>query len=253
MGVAVVGAVSAVSVACADSDAGEGEGEGEGETATCTEPTPVPCEDDVIVDLNMNLNVAAPGEISSVDVGDGVFEVDVDARAGGSNGPDGWVYGAFGDDGMLKVNITDLDSLGSLDWDIGFRRFIIRLNSGYGGPSCVTAARTAADTFFSAVDAVPEGLRFNAEEFMSDPESCTVIADGSGLGTPSVVLQNWWEYPGCVATTGNVYILALKDGRHVKLEITQYYEGPDAQDQCNFNFTAAGEPARIRLRYAFLD
>ncbi len=251
---AVVTLSAALSVGCADGGAeGEGEGEGEGETATCSEPKAVPCEDDVIVALTMDLEGQAPGLIDSADVGDGVFEVDVDARAGGFNGGEGWVYGAFTDDGLLKVNIGDIDSLGSMDWDIGFRRFVIRLNSGYGGPSCVTAARTAADTRFQSVDSVPSGLRFNEESFMSDPESCTVVADGSGLGSPGVVLQNWWEYPGCVATTGNVYVVALKDGRHVKLEVTQYYAGAGAQEACNLDNTTAGESARIRLRYAFLD
>jgi hypothetical protein len=233
---------------------GEGEGEGEGENhgPTCSEPRVVDCEEDVFRVLRMDLDGQAPGRIENTAV-DGVFEVDVDATAGGFNGTQGWVYGRFTEDGLLKVPLADIDSFGSMDWDIAFRRFIIRLNSGYSGPSCVTAARTAADTDFDSLDAVPEGLRFNDEQFMSDPDTCTVVADGSGLGSPGVVLQNWWTYPGCVATTGNVYILSLANGRRLKLVVDQYYAGDGAQDACNETSTAAGESGRIKLRYAFFD
>jgi hypothetical protein len=248
--------VAAVATACDAPAASEGEGEGEGENLgpTCTEPAVVDCEDDVFVALTMDLNANAPGLIDSTPV-DGVFEVDVDARAGGFGGTQGWVYGAFTDDGLLKVELSDIDSLGSMDWDIAFRRFVIRVNSGYGGPSCVTAARTAADTDFDALAAVPADLRFNTEAFMSDPDGCTVIADGSGLpDSPGVVLQNWWTYPaGCVATTGNVYVLSLKDGRRLKLVVTQYYGGDGAQDSCNDLSEITGEGARIKLRYAFFE
>jgi hypothetical protein len=247
--------LAVVATACDAPAASEGEGEGEGENLgpTCTEPAVVDCEDEVFIALTMDLNANAPGLIDSTPV-DGVFEVDVDARAGGFGGTQGWVYGSFTDDGLLKVDISDIDSLGSMDWDIAFRRFVIRVNSGYGGPSCVTAARTAADTDFDALAAVPADLRFNTEEFMSDPEGCTVISDGSGLpDSPGVVLQNWWTYPGCVATTGNVYVLSLKDGRRLKLVVTQFYAGDGAQDSCNDLSQTAGESGRIKLRYAFFE
>jgi hypothetical protein len=229
----------------ADDDANRG--------PTCREPRAVACEDEVFVALNMSLDDQAPGLLESSEVG-GVFEVDVDARAGGFGGNQGFVYGRFTDDGLVKVELADIDSLGSMEWDIAFRRFVIRLNSGYGGPSCVTAARTAADTDFDSLDTVPEGIRFNEESFMSDPETCTIVADGSGLGSPGVVLQNWWSYPDCVATTGNVYVVSLADGRRVKLIITQYYGGDGAQAACNEPpHNPAGESGRIKLRYAFLD
>ena len=256
LSLALVAGLAVAATACDAPAASEGEGEGEGEGEnlgpTCTEPAVVECEDEVFVALTMDLNANAPGLIDSTPV-DGVFEVDVDARAGGFGGTQGWVYGAFTDDGLLKVELSDIDSLGSMDWDIAFRRFVIRVNSGYGGPSCVTAARTAADTDFDALAAVPAGLRFNSEEFMSDPEGCTVVADGSGLGSPGVVLQNWWSYPDCVATTGNVYVLSLKDGRRLKLVVTQFYGGDGAQDSCNDLSETTGESGRIKLRYAFFE
>jgi len=219
-------------------DGGEGEGEGEAEGPKCAEPTEVPCVDDAFQALSMNLTEAADGAIVSESDGAGTFEVDVDATAGAPPGsidaPGGFVYGRFTDDGLLKVELLDDASFASMDWDIAFRRFVIRVNSGTSGPSCVTAARTAPATDFDALAAVPDGLTFNAEQFMS-----------------GVVLQNWWEYPGCVKTTGNVYVLSLANGRHVKLVVTQYYAS--GQDGCNEQGNPGTGSARIHLRYGFLD
>jgi hypothetical protein len=242
---------AAVPACVVDDGAAEGEGEGEG-AATCDEPAEVPCRDDAFQALNMNQTEPAEGTITSEGDGTGTFVVDVDATAGGFNGDGGHVYGRFTADGLLKVELLDDESFDSMDWDIAFRRFVIRLNSGASGPSCVTGARTAPSTVFDALTAVPDGLDFNAENFMSDPDTCELIADGSGLGSPGVVLQNWWQYPaGCVATTGNVYVLSLADGRHVKLVVTRYYGS--GQDTCNASGTPGSDGGRIQLRYAFLD
>jgi hypothetical protein len=237
--------------ACPPPSEGEGEGEGEGEVCAAVD---VDCRDTVFNDLEMSLTTAAPGLIESTASGD-VFDVNVDATAGGFGGGDGWVYGKFTADGLEKVELLDDAAFDSTDWDIAFRRFVIRLNSGFSGPSCVSAARTAPDTDFDALGSVPDGLTFNKETgFMSDAASCTLVSDGSGLpGAPSVVLQNWWEYPaGCVATTGNVFVVQLADGSHLKLLVTQYYEGEGAQETCNETGEPDGESARIKLRYGFL-
>jgi hypothetical protein len=232
----------------------EGEGEGDGDEAdggVCTEPAVVPCRDQAFQALNMNLNEVASGAIASEGDGAGTFEVEVDATAGGFNGDGGFVYGRFTDQGLESVTLLDDASFDSMDWDIAFRRFVIRLNSGTSGPSCVTGARTGPATDFDALATVPAGLTFNAENFMSDPDSCELVPDGSGLGSPGVVLQNWWEYPGCVATTGNVYVLSLANGRHVKLVVTRYYA--TGQETCNASGTAGSNGGNILLRYAFLD
>ncbi|MDP2344259.1 MAG: HmuY family protein [Deltaproteobacteria bacterium] len=237
---------------------GEGEGEGEGEAGpTCTEPVAVPCRDDVFASLSMSLTDNADGAtvgdgtvVNDVD-GDG-FDTFVDARSNGAFNSGPWVYGRFTADGLEKLDLFDDESLDSMDWDIAFQRFSIRLNSGFGGPSCVTAARTAPSTDFETLAAVPEGLTFNDEEFMTDngDGSCTIVPDGSGQGSPGVVMQNWWEYPGCVATTGNVYVVSLADGQRVKLVVTQYYGS--GQSDCNDGSGIGSESANVRFRWAFL-
>jgi hypothetical protein len=248
----VLSASIVVVTACGPPPATEGEGEGEGEEAqTCTEATAVPCRDDVFAGLSMSLTETATGVVENDVDGDG-FDTFVDARSNGAFNSGPWVYGRFTPDGLEKLDLFDDESLDSLEWDVAFQRFTIRLNSGFGGPSCVSAARTGTATDFETLAEVPAGLTFNAEEFMTDngDGSCTIVPDGSGQGSPGVILQNWWEYPGCVATTGNVYIVSLADGRRVKLVVTQY-DG-QGQELCNDGSRGETESANIRFRWAFL-
>ncbi|HEY1097847.1 MAG TPA: HmuY family protein [Myxococcota bacterium] len=241
----------ATTMACEAPAEGEGEGEGEGEpTPKCTEPRAVECEDEVFTDLTMNLDTAAPGEVTSSTDGDGFVAV-VDGTAGGFGGDGGWVYAKFTATGLEKVTLLDADSFTSMEWDVAFRRFVIRLNSGYGGPSCVTGARTATGTVYEDLAALPDGLSFSDEQFMSDPESCELVPDGSGLGSAGVVLQNYWEYPGCVAMTGNVYVLSLADGRHVKFDVTDYYAS--GQETCDESGTPGTTSAMFTVRHGYLE
>jgi HmuY protein len=237
----------AVSVlACSSTD---GAGEGEGEAPVSCEAAEVSCRDEAFVSLQMNLTETAADAFTNTAAGTG-FMTDVDATAGGFGGTGPWVYGKFNDDGLKAVLISDDASFDSLDWDIAFRRFVVRLNSGTGGPSCVAASRTAASTSFDSLADVPEEVEWNQEQFMSG--TCETIADGSGLeGSPAVVLQNWWNYDNaCVATTGNVYLIQLADGRVAKLVIDEYY----ATNQATCN--AAGGPGtgggNFSLRWQFL-
>ena len=223
---------------------------------TCSEPADVSCRDEVFQALLMSLTevcgINKPCTVENTPEGDG-FVSELDASSNGPFAIGPWLHVRFTDNGLEPVDVTDDESLNSMDWDLGLHRFTIRLNSGYGGPSCVTAARTAANTDFDSLDAVPADLDFNAELFMSDPEGCELRPDSSGQGSAGVVLQNWWTYPGCVATTGNVYVLGLKDGRHVKLVVTQFYE--NGQDACN-NGGGSGSASgggHIKIRWAFLD
>jgi hypothetical protein len=85
-------------------------------------------------------------------------------------------------------------------------------------------------------------------------ESCELIADGTGLpNSPATALSSYWSYEKCLRMTGNVFLLALADGRTVKLTVTHYYDA-EAQEQCNTTdmLPEEFESARIQIRYAFL-
>jgi hypothetical protein len=182
------------------------------------------------------------------------FNSFIDASGGGSAPTKSFVYVKFTEEGLKRVDVSDEDAFSSLDWDLASRRFVLRLNSGVSGPGDVTAARTAPRTEFDSVAKVPEDLDFRTEEYFTD--NCEFISDGSGIGSPGTALSSFWSYSACVAMTHNVYVLALQDERHVKLEVMSYYT-PSNQEICDETGTlgrpeTAG-PGNMRIRWAFLD
>lgn len=218
--------------------------------ATCMPVTPVACEDMVVQQMNFKKNVA-PGLITEMADGKGFLST-IDARAGGSTPTDSYVYAKFTPTGLQKVDLTDDQSLASMDWDIAFRRFVIRINSANSGPSCVMSARFKTGTLFDDVTVAPSGVPFYTDEYFS--AACELIPDGSGLpGSPATALHSFWTYNNCVQMTDNVYVLQLANGTSVKLTITDYYD-PMVQDQCDTMASIPmGSPgAMIRMRWAML-
>lgn len=234
--------------------AGTGGSGGTGPMALCDKPTPVTCSDQVILQMNFQPDVT-PGKIDSTAAGD-VWTSKVDATAGGAfaTKPDSYTYGKFTDTGLQKVDISDEQSLDSMDWDIAFRRYVARINSGDSGPSCVQAARVPGTATFDEVTAIPETLSYHTDDTFT--ESCMLIPDGTGLAdSPATALSSFWSYPGCVQMTDHVFVVALADGRHVKLIIDSYYS-PTVQEQCD---TMGSVPmgstgsANYVMRWAFLQ
>lgn len=234
-----------------DSPEGAGGG-GDVSGLACAEPTPVPCEDEVFQQMNLQPTVAS-GVVRNEPDGEG-FRSFIDATAGGAfaSDPDAYVYARFTDSGLEKVDISDEASLESMDWDIAFRRYIVRINSGHSGPSCVQAARLSGTPDYDTLAEAPDNLRLRSDAYFTD--SCDLIPDGSGLGAPATALSGYWTYSRCVAMNGAVYVLVLADGRRLKLTFTHFYN-EEAQAECNetgaISATDAGA-ANIQIRWAFL-
>ena len=50
-----------------------------------------------------------------------------------------------------------------------------------------------------------------------------------------------------------IFVVRLADRRHVKLQITHFYDD-DVQEECNeTGFSSEGGAANIQVRWAFLD
>lgn len=210
-----------------------GGGGGGGPGAGCTEPTEVSCSDAVFLNMNLQDDIT-PGLVNSTADGAG-FTSTIDATAGGAftADPTSFTYVKFADAGLQKVELNDEDSLGSMDWDLALRRYVVRINSGNSGPSCVTAARVPPGTTYDALTEEPADLAYRVDEYFTPSPDCTIIPDGSGLeNSPATALSSFWTYPGCVQMTDNVFVVGLADGRRVKLTFSSYYE-PAIQEQCD--------------------
>lgn len=228
-------------------DGGGADGGAEAE-AVCTEPTDVSCLDALLLDLSLHDNVSRDAVSTTTDGAD--FVTVVDASAGGydqaTRNP--WVYVKFSAEGAAKVEIDDESALESMDWDLSLRRFMIRMNGGASGPSCVGAA-TLPETPYAEVAAVPDGVNYQMDDFYT--EDCTIINDSSGMpGSPQLALGGWWEYPGCVATTGKAHLVRLADGHVIKMMVETYYG--TGQETCNTRGTPGGDSGIITIRWQML-
>lgn len=218
--------------------------------------TTVACSDQAILQLDLKVAPGA-GLITNTAV-DGGFKTVVDAVAGGSPPTDSFVYGKFTDTGLTKVSLGDQAALDALDWDIAFRRFVLRLNGGDSGPACTGAVALPAGTLFDNVTAVPGGATFALDDFLTASPACVFVDDGSGLpSSPATALANtgasFYAYTSCVSMTGRVFVVQTRFGRHLKLEVTGYYGTEAAQATCNAGGAPTAPGGTIRLRWAFLD
>lgn len=260
----LLGAVLAFLSACSSDPASSGQGgsggsggsggAGGGSAAVCTTPAMVPCSDQVILNLNFQTDIT-PGLITNEPDGAGFIST-VDATAGGAFAadPNSYTYGKFTETGLVKVEISDQQSIDSMDWDIAFRRYVVRINSGNSGPSCVavTPPSPANATYDEVMSAPGELAIYRTDDYFS--AACEVIPDGNGLDTPNTALNGYWSYTNCVKMTDRVSIVRLADGKHLKFTITDYYL-PAVQEQCDTTdmipMMGTGS-ANFRVRWAFL-
>lgn len=268
----VAGLIVAGLPACSGDDTtttgGGGTGGGTGGTGTtggtggtggavvplCTEQTAVGCTDEII--LGMNLQPKATDAAITSEADGAGWTSHIDATAGGAfaSTPDSYTYGKFTAEGLTKVELADEDSLTSMDWDIAFRRYVVRINSGDSGPSCVQAAVVPGAGKYEDLASVPADVTYHTDDYFTD--SCEIIPDGSGLeNSPATALSGYWTYPGCVKMTDKVFVVALADGHHVKLIVDDYYK-PSAQEQCDTMDSvpmSGAESANFIVRWSFLD
>jgi hypothetical protein len=136
-----------------------------------------------------------------------------------------------------------------MDWHIAAKRFILRLNGGSSGPSCVAAAPFLEKTY-DELATVPDGVRYVEDDFMQ--ADCTLINDSSGLeSSPQVALSPWWEYPGCVKTTGVPFLIRLDDGRQLRFEVESYYKSE--QQVCNDTGSPGVGGANYTWKWSFVE
>lgn len=211
----------------------------------------VACVDESFARLNL-FEAPSPGAITEKGTQPGVFESVIDATGGGLNVNQSYVYARFTDKGLEKLSLGDEDAFASDAWHISLRRYVVRTNSGVSGPGKVHAARTAPDTKFDTLTSVPASLAYRTEEYFT--KSCEFVPDTSGIGAPATALSSFWSYAGCLAMTNNVFVVELPGGRHVKLQVLEYYPA-DIQKMCNETgkLPAMSNAGNYRVKWAFLD
>jgi hypothetical protein len=230
-------------------DRGESETDG-GIEPVCTTPTEVGCIDALITTLSLHDDKVSTGEVVNVAEGsDWVSTLDATAGGFGQSQNFPWLYVKFTPDGLKRVDIDDESAVTDMSWDLGAKRFILRLNGGSSGPSCVGAV-PFLERAYADLTSVPEGLSFVQDDYVTP--DCTIINDSSGLpDSPQVALGGWWEYPGCVKTTGVPFLIQLQDGSVVRFVVEQYYA--TGQETCNSSSTPGTGGGTLRIRWGFVS
>ncbi len=214
------------------------------------EAAPVTCKEESLQKLTL-FDVATDAGVVDESTDSDSFLTLVNASAGGLSPKLSYTYGRFDAEGFVQTHVSDEDALSSLDWDIAFRRSVIRINSGIAGPSCVTAALLPPGTDFDAVDRAPAGMTWKTDGYFD--EQCKYVADEVGIGGPLTAIGEFYSYASCLQMNGNVYLLHLRDRHYIKLQVQSYYS-PAAQDACNKDGAAPipSGAGSYRIRWAFI-
>ncbi len=184
------------------------------------------------------LNDAVTTGVVSGDEDDGVWELTIDASAGGmsnaANNP--FVYISLAT--AQRVDITDVDSLDDDSWDLAFRRTALRTNSGDSGPGSVSVAKEVNTTFEDVTTAPAASNRYHTDVSLED--NCDPILDSIGnlytafnhlnVNNPSGS-QSWYDYGsgggmGVEPVEGDIYAVQIDDRDETyKLEILAWDSG----------------------------
>lgn len=115
------------------------------------------------------------------------------------------------------VNIAN--PANSLEWDVGFKRTTIVVNSGTSGPGN-GGAGWLEGVNFEDVTTVPEGFEFAIDDTNNTSGSSLAIPTGSGNG--------WYTYTGppnhwILAIEDRVFLFRTADEKYAKVKFISYY------------------------------
>jgi hypothetical protein len=175
---------------------------------------------------------------------DGVREIFIDATAGGFQmaATNPAIYLELS--GGTKVEVTDPASLASTDWDLAFKRYVVRSNSGDGGPGDAAVAFLNNKDFAAVTMADAQAAVLEAETWFN--EECEYETDATnGLVTS---FSAWYTYEGMVLEpVPGTWVVRGADGTSFyKLEFLSYYADPDGGEDPTVG-------ARFRVQVAALQ
>jgi hypothetical protein len=206
----------------------------------CAAPRTVGCVDQSIASLRL-LTAPSPAAVTTTVVESGIYESQIDATGGGLPPSLSFVYVRFGEAGLEKVDIGDEAAFESMDWDLAFRRYLIRVNGGASGPSCVDVA-AVGDAPLASLARVPLGVEYETDLFL-EPPTCTAGENNTDpMGAPLTAISGYFSYEACLAMTGENYIIRLRNGRYVAMQVIAYYSKP-VQERCNQDRRLPGGPS----------
>lgn len=176
---------------------------------------------------------------TTVNLGNGIFETNIDASS-----YDNWVYYDFD----AKDQITIADPMASNAWELGFKRFMIKLNGGASGNAAMVAVALSNDSFTARLQAPnPFSPQLTDVANAGDPsDACRPTTSGVLFALlNSTVSPNacWFSYSVGVLTPRDVvYVLKTAQPKYYKLRILSYYGPTGTSGRFRFQWGEVAAP-----------
>ncbi|RYZ05253.1 MAG: hypothetical protein EOO73_20770 [Myxococcales bacterium] len=221
---AVLLALIVISSACSSTSIPDEGAAGSSASGGSTSPPPRACSGALKQSLGL-VDEASSADVTVLSEAAPERTLYVDASAGGIDGQDehAWVYVSLATG--EAVTLTDLAALESRAWDLAFKRFVVRTNSGDSGPGRGGAIRIGLD--WEQVDASTVGDKILPIEEWFDDDCTLKVDENAELIT---TFTGWSEYDPVehVLNAADVtYVVAGAEGALYKVAILDYYSKPD--------------------------
>ncbi len=169
-----------------------------------------------------DIDMVTAGQVSVMQNA-GTFTAQVDASAGGAMSAPSNPYVYIDLISGKRVDITDVQSHTSRDWDIAIKRYVVKLNGGDSGPAGETLT-SVPNTTLAQVTRAPGGAYITDHYFDA---MCNVQTDA--IGGLATALSDWYGYDTVtnkLTPNMTVYVIKRRDGMgSIKLQFLGYYDG----------------------------
>jgi hypothetical protein len=223
-GIVTLVGVLASSLGCSSTPIDDGAAGGTGNTGgSQSTDTPSSCSGALRQTLSL-VDAVSTGAVSVLMEAPLERTIYVDASAGGINGQDQnpWVYVSLA--AGQAVRLTDIEALVSRNWDLAFKRFIVRTNSGDSGPGHGGAIRVNLP--WDSVDVSTLGQQMLPRESWFDADCNLKVDENMELITTFTGWSQYDEVKHVLAPADVVFITAGADGALYKVAILDYYSTP---------------------------
>lgn len=174
------------------------------------------------------VDAVSTAQVSTLSESGGELSLYVDASVGGLGAAEKnpWVYLSLKTG--KAVALTDIEALDSTEWDLGFKRTMIRTNGGDSGPGSGGAIRIGL-AWDKVTRATLGNTKLPIEDWFDD--MCVIGADmKDATGNLLTTYSGWSEYDEAnhvvSAAPDVVFITAGGDGTLFKVQIEDYYSTP---------------------------
>jgi hypothetical protein len=152
-----------------------------------------------------------------------------------------WVYFSFSENAEVAIS----DYRNSMDWDIGFHRYDVRLNCGTSGPGQGGSQSMGVVDFESVTEAPESGYSLN--------DSIGVILESGVWEYTNVpgdtVLSTWMNIdfsnpPPKYTLSNEIYVIRTADGRYARIWLKDYFDDKSSSGHVTMQYTYQEDGSR---------